>query len=459
MMMFTACTDDLNVAEEVGSPSESSAGNVVVSLDMSGDFLDISEMPITRASAAKKRFYAVNVYTRTKDDYQKDAKGVIRDTKFGDNNVGDTVWTWKKYAYGLFTDKAQMKLSLPSNKDYIYKFECSIVQEDRDEVFTANTKYWEQNEKQAEDFCLYPFYSLNNNYKTWAASNYTTVTKFFISQSDKVDLKDQNNKSKQAEAFAKLEKLSMTAAMNRFVYSQNNGNNSDFSYATDVNLSEIKGGFAYTKLIGDGVNVPMVDDKVNGNIDGKKPDATEKDENSNKLYYSLQKCPGFDRFYGEIDNYVADNDGTVTIPMKRTGYQIKFAVAPFSEGTLKIKCPETFDIDFTPSINTQNVESFYSFENVYESWAVLANWDRYLGKDAAAIEKARNEDVTKYEQTEKVITFIRVRKDGSRQEFNKRLCVKRNMSYTIAVDAESMSVNGVVIDDSEQVEQGEVIFL
>lgn len=445
MMMFTACTDDLNLAEEVGSPSESSAGNVVVSLDMSGDFLDISEAPITRAGAAKKRFYAVNVYTRTKDDYQKDAKGVIRDTKFGDNNVGDTVWTWKKYAYGLFTDKAQMKLSLPSNKDYIYKFECSIVQEDRDEVFFGTTKYWEQNEKQPKDFCLYPFNSLNNNYKTWSSSSYTTVSKFFITDSEKSD-------------FLKMEKLAMTATMNKFVYSQNNGNNSDFSYATDVNLSEIKGGFAYTKLIGDGINVPLVDDKINGNIDGKKPDATEKNQNE-KYFYSLQKCPGFDRFYGEIDNYVAENNGTVTIPMKRTGFQIKFVVSPFNEGTLKIKCPETFDIDFTPSINTQNVESFYSFENVYESWAVLANWDRYLGKDAAAIEKARNEDVTKYEQTEKVITFIRVRKDGSRQEFNKRLCVKRNMSYTIAVDAESMSVNGVVIDDSEQVEQGEVIFL
>jgi len=457
--MFTACTDDLNLAEEVGSPSESSAGNVVVSLDMSGDFLDISEAPITRAGATKKRFYAVNVYTRTKDDYQRTGDDVIRDTKFGDNTVfphkGDTVWTWKKYAYGLFTDKSQMKLSLPSNKDYIYKFECTIVQEDRDEVFFGTTKYWEQNEKQPKDFCLYPFNSLNNNYKTWSSSSYTTVSKFFITDSEKSD-------------FLKMEKLAMTATMNKFVYSQNNGNNSDFSYATDVNLSEIKGGFAYTKLIGDGINVPLVDDKINGNIDGKKPDATEKNQNE-KYFYSLQKCPGFDRFYGEIDNYVADNNGTVTIPMKRTGYQIKFAVTPFSEGSLKIKCPETFDIDLTPSVSTQTVESFYSFENVYECWAVLKNFDRYIstkytgkGQEQKAqedIEELRKADVNKYEQTEKVITFIRVRKDGSRQEFNKRLCVKRNMSYTIAVDAESMSVNGVVIDDSEQVEQGEVIFL
>lgn len=87
------------------------AETVDVSLGFSGD-ITISESPLTR-SDSKKKIYGVNVYYR----------------------VGDS-GTYQHYAYGLFDNVADMRISLISK--YNYMFECTIVQDDVDELYVDN---------------------------------------------------------------------------------------------------------------------------------------------------------------------------------------------------------------------------------------------------------------------------------------------------------------------------------
>ena len=92
------------------------AETVDVSLGFVGDPISISENPLTRADS-KKKIYGINVY------YSE-----------GDNG------SYQHYAYGLFDNVEDMKISLISN--YTYKFECTIVQDDLDELYVYSGGYY-----------------------------------------------------------------------------------------------------------------------------------------------------------------------------------------------------------------------------------------------------------------------------------------------------------------------------
>ena len=99
-----------------------------VSLGFVGDPISISESQLSRAGEVKKKIYGINVYYRE-----------------GDGG-------YNHYAYGLFDNIADMKISLISK--YNYKFECTIVQDDKDELYVSNDGYYS-----------YPFRSYSSNIK------------------------------------------------------------------------------------------------------------------------------------------------------------------------------------------------------------------------------------------------------------------------------------------------------
>ena len=119
LMTFLMCScssgsDDL-VTPQHGQPN-AVAETIDVNLGFAGDPISISEDPLTR-SENKKKTYGVNVYYRE-----------------GDND------DYQHYAYGLFDNVEDMKISLISK--YTYKFECTIVQGDRDGLYVDNDGYY-----------------------------------------------------------------------------------------------------------------------------------------------------------------------------------------------------------------------------------------------------------------------------------------------------------------------------
>ena len=120
-LLVTACSsDDESTNEQPVDIPET----VEISLGMSGDVIATSDSPITRASETKQKIYGINVYYREGNDGY-----------------------YNHYAYGLFDNVADMKISLISK--YNYKFECTIVQDDADELY-----YWTSGDVR---YYSYPF--------------------------------------------------------------------------------------------------------------------------------------------------------------------------------------------------------------------------------------------------------------------------------------------------------------
>ena len=116
---------------------------VLVSLNLTGDYnVDVSQSPLTKASASTNDAYAINVY------YDKE----------GDGNQDDI------YAYGLFDNVADMTITLLSN--HKYKFICTLVKDAR------NTLYFGQAFNNTYSGYAYPFHT--------TASNSTQITNKFI---------------------------------------------------------------------------------------------------------------------------------------------------------------------------------------------------------------------------------------------------------------------------------------
>ena len=108
-----------------------------VKLGFGGDPISISENPLTRAEE-KKKVYGINVYYREGSGY------------------------YQHYAYGLFDNIADMKISLISK--YNYKFVCTIVQDDKDELYVDNNGNYS-----------YPFF------RYYSYSNTKLENKFIVS--------------------------------------------------------------------------------------------------------------------------------------------------------------------------------------------------------------------------------------------------------------------------------------
>ena len=106
MPFFMSCNND----EWTPSTVKEEPKTIKVSVGLDGEFISTSFTPFTRAETDKKKVYGINVYYRESSN---------RD--------------YKHYAYGLFDNVQDMQISLPAS--YTYKFECSIVQDDLDEIY------------------------------------------------------------------------------------------------------------------------------------------------------------------------------------------------------------------------------------------------------------------------------------------------------------------------------------
>ena len=97
-----------NESEIVGSPVIEDEKTYEVSLNLGGEYVDVTETPLSRADTPKK-FYAVNVYC-IKADGTEDY--------------------YSNYAFGVFDNIESMKITLLGG--YKYKFECTSATEGED---------------------------------------------------------------------------------------------------------------------------------------------------------------------------------------------------------------------------------------------------------------------------------------------------------------------------------------
>lgn len=89
----------------------------MVSFNVNEEFINVSDMPMTRVDASEGKFYAINIYEK----------------KPG-------VKSYTKYAYGLFTDPSQMKIVL--TKGNVYRFECLVVTNAEDAVYNEDGEFF-----------------------------------------------------------------------------------------------------------------------------------------------------------------------------------------------------------------------------------------------------------------------------------------------------------------------------
>ena len=96
----------------------------LVSLQVNEEAINIiSESPLFKSAKSltrtdeSKKVYAINIYCKD----------------------GITTKNYSKYAYGLFDDPSQIKLLLTEGK--IYKFECLVVEDNEDKIYSSNGEY------------------------------------------------------------------------------------------------------------------------------------------------------------------------------------------------------------------------------------------------------------------------------------------------------------------------------
>lgn len=92
--------------------------------------------------------------------------------------------------------------------------------------------------------------------------------------------------------------------------------------------------------------------------------ATSSPSTSNATSYA-----SINRFYGETDQYVPVQNGTVDIYLKRVVFGAKFVVSGVQEGSVAVTCGDFYNRTY--STDDAGIETIYTFLNPYECW----NWE------------------------------------------------------------------------------------
>lgn len=115
-----ACSSEM----EVPSPINPDDDMVEVSFNLGGDYVSVEETPMTRAFAENaKTLYAVQIYEAN----------IINDMYFIDTLKSES------YAWGLFTDMKNARISLKKDKDYIV--DALVLIEREDTIFCRDGHY------------------------------------------------------------------------------------------------------------------------------------------------------------------------------------------------------------------------------------------------------------------------------------------------------------------------------
>ena len=111
LALFISCTN--SVAEDAGTTKGELTTTREVTLKLSEEQVTTSTAPIVR-TVAPKSYYAINVYLKKGDGYEK-------------------------FAYGLFDSAKDLKIVLQEGKKY--KFECVKVENYKDTVYHDGDSY------------------------------------------------------------------------------------------------------------------------------------------------------------------------------------------------------------------------------------------------------------------------------------------------------------------------------
>lgn len=424
IFILSACTEEFEEDFQAASNSNE-AGMTEVSLNLGGDFIDVYDSPLTR-SAQRKKLYAVNVY------YSQTADSV----KLGENKdfTFPPEYSYRPYAYGVFDKPETMKIKL-SDK-FVYKFECTVVREDLEELQT----YWTSKYKIGE-YYSYPFVKIDA----------------IIGTKDKADDND----------LASKELIGRTKTLNTF------------SYSTENNLSEIKNGKAYVKTIENWSYVKNYYKKKNLYSSWLKNETFPGTFTSpDTLFYCNKSYPAIDRWYGELEGFITKS-GNATIDLTRTAFGLKMIVTPPTDGTITVESGGNFCIDIkAPSYGSQNPftqETLFCYDKVYDLWYYAHHdyvwyWNNIGLKDALktnnklkegsndwkkAYDSAKKKwqtDSTKMVNRDFSFSFVRERADGSKQTLATAVPVTRNKLTTVIFDAEKMADTSFTINENENIE-------
>lgn len=132
---------------------------------------------------------------------------------------------------------------------------------------------------------------------------------------------------------------------------------------------------------------------------------SEESFKSGKINYaerSLYYYPIIDRFYGKLD-ITPSEDCTVTLPLKRTAFGLRYQVSGITDGTVSVTINKAWNEDGSnknevffsdsgiapPYYNSE--EKIISFKDVYDAWAYA---DNYTDEVTVSIQWARGVGVT-----------------------------------------------------------------
>lgn len=165
-------------------------------------------------------------------------------------------------------------------------------------------------------------------------------------------------------------------------------------------------------------------------------------------------------FYGELDQYVPVEGGSVNIETKRVSYGIELIAEGLEEGTLDITVAEStfskYYVTLTPDVSQYT--GIHSFEDVYEAW---------LGKE---VQTGVDEDGDPIYGRENYTNEAEITINWTKSDDNitplgtHKVTFERNVKTTIRIKVEEVSLNnGVTItredtplsdDDNEYVIEG-----
>lgn len=146
-LIGTVITSCSNADEPLPNPTPNDEGEVYeVSLSLGGEYTNVTEEPISRADEAPKKYYGINVYCMKTDGTE--------------NSYGH-------YAYGVFDNVADMKITLLGG--YKYKFECTSATEGDERFFDDGSHI------------LYPF---ETSYQYTGIFNGTRYSYYYFSKDD-----------------------------------------------------------------------------------------------------------------------------------------------------------------------------------------------------------------------------------------------------------------------------------
>ena len=164
-------------------------------------------------------------------------------------------------------------------------------------------------------------------------------------------------------------------------------------------------------------------------------------------------------FYGELDQYVPVEGGSVNIETKRVSYGVEFIAEGLEEGTLDITVAEGFSSEYyvilTPDVSQYT--GIHSFDDTYNAW--LEEVQTGVDEDGDPIYGRENYT------NEAEITINWTKSDDNVTPLGThKVTFERNVKTTIRIKVEEVSVsNGVTIiredtplsdDDNEYVIEG-----